>query len=117
MYRVHVLDSSKFMQRLSTTCADIPICIYESLCKRRLGNTFLYKLGKVQALEIDEFYTHAYCQYCMNVKKRKKKYGPSKTLSYFDLHYRCPFDRIILNQNLKERNSKGFDMNWLILRN
>lgn len=50
-------------------------------------------------------------------KKRKKKGGPSKTLSYFDLHYGCNFDRIILNQTLKERNSKGFDMNWLILRN
>lgn len=50
-------------------------------------------------------------------KKRKKKDGPSKTLSYFDLHYGCLFDRIILNQNLKERNSKGFDINWLILRN
>lgn len=50
-------------------------------------------------------------------KKRKKKGGSSKTLSYFDLHYGCHFDRIILNQTLKERNSKGFDMNWLILRN
>lgn len=40
-------------------------------------------------------------------KKRKKKGGPSKTLSYFDIRYGCPFDKFIVNQNLKERNSKG----------
>lgn len=49
---------------------------------------------------------------CMHVKKkkRKKKGGPSKTLSYFDIHYGCPFDKFIVNQNLKERNSKGVDL-------
>lgn len=31
-------------------------------------------------------------------KKRKKKGGPSKALSYFDLHYGCHFDRIILTK-------------------
>lgn len=66
------------MQRLSTTCADIPICIYKSLCKRRQGNTFLYKLGKVQALEIDEIYTHATVNKLAPVhecKKREKKWS------------------------------------------
>lgn len=50
-------------------------------------------------------------------KKRKKKGGLLKILGYFDLYYGCYFDRIILNYILKERNLKGFDMNWLILRN
>lgn len=50
-------------------------------------------------------------------KKRKKKGGPSKTLSYFDIRYGCPFDKFIVNQNLKERNSKGVDLKWLFLGN